>query len=1751
MQVSPEMTTPEVEVPLKPEELPAIPTEVLPEEGAVVDVPAPVISEEDFAVGFGVDPTGGSPDLLAVEDPTVPLEGGTAAQIADIYNLAGVGELRQPVRVSDVITQYSSNGDITGSDISNLISKIGAEDSSIQRELTIKAISDPRVGVEGRIALAQQLSNISEGYDFNAVSRQAMHNANVLENTGDTDEDIEAREAGAQAAEEMPRNIQLETPLPTNEEEAREAYYNMLNQAFAQSEEDMGASDWLGAMVPYRFQVPVMRIYHELGLNSDPTNDLLVKAGGNILLGDALRQIREKIDGMSYQERAEALNKTLKILKVNAGAFGDGNDLVTNHTLEQIFYKDLFGKGEYSQAQLNTLDDVKRYKKELETYKKHGASDALIRTAELKLQRAQDEASGKVGAGPTGATILDNFGSIMDLVGLGSLAKSTLRLGTKWLPKSLSRLRRAAPGTATRTAVDALTDDAVRLKFPNLAKEDIAASSLPAAAKAIQEGGVEGFGELLARQLDTMDGLLRVAKSSNMHAAERAAAFKELQEELGEIAAKPSSTLHLNEGVLTPGADEMAIEAIFGRTKSKPFSNFFRAATAARGEIEATFGVDAAVKVVWRNPATGLLEDVPKEVTAFTKGEFFLSVKDTRAYEASATTFHNLIYGDKDVGNLLFAPSLWKKLQGPSLFSKQTMDNIRATVRHRAEWNKLTAGLFSDVASLDRKQQRILSSVLKDGEKAATATGTGVIYSPSELAAKGLNADGVRGYYAYRNATDIMFQVTNRQTRTRMFREGVKDVHSTTGRVGFAQPRTHAQMTQEMGEELLTYDAALGVFKPMSRAEVAELYKAGKQVARLEQPMLGKGGAEATHVIIDEAAGVKALGLPRQVMNKMEGYYPHMWDGNYVVYGTLKSKTASGQALRHAIGLASNEAEAKAVAERMQKVIDRRKGMGKTSRFETVSYDFDRQLSVDIGKRGRVQEGLYHNMGGPVYGHRNGGSLRNFSKASGDILVDPIESMLRGMEIVGQHVTKGDLATYMRQKAYQYAKDHGLLRDPRIIPSSADDLIKTAAKSSEYEKTVAYLESVDTMLNTRNAVDEAVSSFFLGAEQVVSRYLGKSGLGRFIATKLANKAAKGGDPMSLITGYSHRKYIASSPMAQAALQASQSLMMLGIAPTHYATAVAQTSTISALIAMRSNALHGGKLFAMTREAFLREAEELSKLTGMSAEELVKVVDTIMDSGIVSSVGYHAQMRSSLRAAAEERMMSSAKALHKNTLGNAMARFARAADAQTFGRMSQVGFEAGESINQLVTFLTLYGRDKAKGIANLADPDYVRSLTGSVAELTGDMMIETGFQYQRGWFKAAMQFVSFQHKMILLTLPKRFGGAKSLSGKEKAGMLLGQFLLYGRRGAPHMDAIYRIVDSKIREQAANEGEQNEMYKLWHDPKTKAMMDGVVFDTSANYVLKSLFGGEDEPDYGLAAKFAPGGGAESVVDRLFSLATNPTKTFFGIGGEAIGVGDMISDATDVSLGNSRSNLYRFFKRVGDVTLANIREHDNVPIKERAAELARTGGVQLFSTYDRYLAVKAAERMDGFISSGGTVTEGFSGPLEGILFSQFGIMTKDRESLFEAMDNYREETLAKPGSRQAALDRLANQYWQDLITTSIKYNKEATSAEVWGTLHDRATRERGLLFSVLDPQEAEYIRDKVEDKIDKVLSGNGTSAEAAFIDQMQTDLRKGRFGKEGPDIALALSEEEFVKKNPRLAEIVRQAWLEATNDDYMEKR
>jgi hypothetical protein len=1649
------------------------------EQVAPSEAPAVPVSEAPMPEAL---PTGDAPDffsegpvadmLAETPEAAVPPSKPALEYAASIYTLAGggQGQMVTAESVREALTQ-----DIGRAEIQFVLDEIRASEDGMQREMLLETIQNPRLQVEAKIELMKELDELSglRRYDVNAVQRQALSNIVLADRVAwETPEDQQRADIANVEVEMLPEGVDTSDKGDYTDDELYTSYATLLNAHYTEAEESSSllSKDFLATMLPFRFNVPVASIYNELKIGGE---DVVLDATGTVLVGEALKQIREYIEGATTEQKVDALKVVLRHLKPNSGVFSDGNDFVTMHLLSEIFYKDLTGGRDY-------YDD---------------AIDPLRINGEGVLSLTQ---------------FFDNVGGILDTVMLGGLARGTIKLGSRLLPKSMRTLNRISPKTAAEIAATIANNPALAERLGGAVPAQWMENILPSHRTLLTDGGVNGVEEVMARQAALAKEMQELAGRTSMTMAQRADALAEIDTLLRTGANAQPSALHPARTHIADTGTGIEIKGVFGRDAHNPFNTIIDAREAAK----LTFN-DAPFELLMEQG--GKLVPVPAGRSPTMPGRYFFEVQETRAYDSAQKTVGQLTFGADDVSATRFMGRFWNAIKNPgSVFSREVNDAMSAAVRERYVWSKLTESLTNNFNSLNRGQQQQLSAVLKEGERIKTATGRGTTFTVAELAQRGLGDHAIRAYYEARGAMDVLHNVTNSRLRAQYQAAGLQQVMTPSGAAGLAKLRSTADEAWSdavvVGDKRLmhAFDPVAKQFVVMGEHEIKNLYHSGASLARLKTPMLGKGAEEATHIIVDGAKKVEMRALPRQVINKVEGYYPHMWDSNFVVYGITKGGS------RVAMGLAKTAADAKAAVARM-------KAANKGQKFQDITFDFDRSLRDPAYRSGMIDD-LYLNLGGPVYGERSGGILKNFSKSSGDHMVDPIEAMVRGMELVGQQVTKGELVQHMRNKLQNFLVSEGIaLKNPRKMPITRDDIMDNAAKAAEVQKARVYLDQINMFQRTPDAVDAFTSNFLKNASMAVGEVLGGK-VGNRLATALADKASKGFEPLSWLSSVAHKTIIATAPVTHLALQSMQSMVMLGVAPRAYFSALRQLTGLTSMFGLRTLEA-GGNL--MSKADWDKAYRAASKAMGMPEAEVRALTEAFYNSGLVDAVSHNSIIRQNLRSAAEARRLKSAQGISGGALRDAAGRVVRGVDDKVFGTLGKIGFEAGENINQMLTFLSFYNADRKAGKAFLDNADYVRSLIGRTAEISGNMVPEMGFSYQRGWFKTAMQFVSFQHKMLMMMLPEMMGGSRALTGPQKAGIVLTQFLMYGRRGAPHIDAFYRVVDKQINGLQMEPEEKQQLLEDWR--ALKPVMDGFLGDYMTNGVLKELYG-EQTPEFGFGERLAPGGGTEFMMERLIAIANNPTVEVFGMGGQKV------------------SRLADWGAKVFQTSLGQAQGLDDVPIDVRAEELAKSGGALLFSQYNKILAVQAARLLDGWTTAGGNVSQAYSGELEGSLFKLFGVNTKERDELYRAMDAYQERMETDTSFRDNELREVANKYYQDLVFQSIHAQGQTTSDQHYDNLMDLWTRERNLLFSMMDKQDAARVHELVSDKITAALRSKDP-AEQQFIERLTKSIRENHFGADGPEVSSYLMQQDFVKNNPRLLELVHDAFLEAHADGESE--
>ena len=1671
-------------------------------------------AQEDVA-GPGIDPTVPTEPDVGLRPSRPQLEGA-----AGLYNIAALDMAVTPDNVEESLLKLR-----TPEQVQSLLMGLRGEDEEIRKQASMDTLVNPLVSVDDKLAAIALMQDDVAQHDISSVQRRVGHNMAFYDWQREDEEDSDQwySQAG-QNAEATSRDIEVFDPSQGSHEEQQKNVWSELNEVYKQASENVGVLDFAEQITPIgslpTLNATVARIYNDLGLKGK-----FEKGLSYVAVGEALADLRNTYRQASPDQKEQIAKVVLNAVKNNTGLFQDSNDLVVTQVLDNLFSTELRGQDDYA-FELEAPSDIDQ---QIDALRKRMYQESQPRSPERAAFQEQINQlrKQKTGFGPE--RVLDNTFNLLDLVGVGQVGRTTLTFGRKFIPQMWKRLFQASPKAAAERLADATANPNVAAQMgidPKLAVEQ----GLPNTTGGV-ERGANVLNALAVRQRDAIETALRQAQPVNFTAAERAAALEELSDEVGALVEKKLPKAHVNLTSIVERADGSGadIEAVFGATPDRGYARLGLARTQAQGLVEEVFGADAPYEIVKWNPSTSAFEAVDAALPNNTSGEFFIRATDSRSYASTKNTYGRLNIGDDAVADLALGASVSRWTRALNVFDTELQGWISTRARAASAASNLGAGLMKPIASLPQQEKQWLSTIIKkyEGKKVLTE---------AELRAEGANDAMVEAYQSFRAIDDGIYDLVDQSLRNQYMREGLQDIRVDGVRQGWAKPVAASNRSSVV--DRVVFDPETGTYAKMSAADVEKLYEGGGSVGRLKFPIEGPN-MRATHILLS-GKNTRVLPIPqRGILPRIAGHYPHITQGNYVVYGVLRD----GE--RVALKIAQTAADAEAYAARRNAIIASRTTKGKGSRFSRIHYELDKSLQNPESWGQKLDE-VFTNNGGILYGQRSNARLGNLSPDFGGIEVDPIQALLTGWDVATQNVTKGELIASMKQRLYNFLRkpeNRNLFVDPDTPPQylGVKNVNTEFSNVKARDTALAYAKQIELMEHApdawRNATREAYRrasylAFQLGQKPMVQKAGLKQPL-RKLEKALLDRSRRGSNVVNAGMSYMHAIYIAMAAPKQFILQALQSLYALGLSPTAYARSVQQFTAIAGGVIGRMQTLHGG-VAVLSRDELVNLAKQVAGKFGMKPGEMIDLVDTIVESGLLDAVQHNTMIKEAIADAAKKQLLRTASGSEQslgavsqalNTAGN-IARW-------PIQQLSRIGFQGGENINQIMTFLTLYNADKSKGVADLASHAYRDKLVGRVSELTGNMITEAAPEYTRSFLKPFFQWIQFQHKMVLMTLPKSIGGSSAFTGAEKARMAAVQTLLYGTQATAITALAHQAIERNVVEKLQAEDPNNEFVQFWRSEPAKAAFDGFLFDYTANKALQAIFGESDKEwrDFSWGKAFAPGAGSDFLSERLIGLVTLDKEAMFGV------------------LGQQYSKLAQFADRAWTVAQGQWKGVDDVPFEVRAEQLMKQGLAAAIPMYDKYLAVRWAQEHDERISAGGRISEGFSNDLEAVLSFTLGINTKDAESYYAAMDRLGAEYAS--GSSDP-VQAIADTYWRNLIGNSTKWEAEATDDALYDKLLANWTAEQSLVLSALNRRDKERLNQIISAKLEAVASGeakDADAAETAFVRKFAAKLEQGGYGADGPSLAAYMSELPFVKNNPERAILVQEAWESIINEPMPE--
>lgn len=1656
---------------------------------------------------------------------------GQLSGIAEQYNLAMVSNSSHitPEDVMDMVRR-----DITPYDVQNALAALSDQAPEYRRIAAFNLIGDPRLTVEAKMDLLREVDALGQKKDVNYVTKQAQVNSAAADYMDDDEPDAEG--ALAHSIEQVSLQSNDVAPPPVLPEDI----FNDIRQLYQEADNQESFLDYVEQMTPVgslpTLNKVVSDIYSDLGLNSPAYS--ASDARPWLLVGNAFVELRGMIRQAGPVQRAEIAKVVYKRLKENTGIMQDHNDVVVMQVLQNLFPQEITGSDpfaareeEKTPEQLGELDkQIAAVQAKLDV---QFGPDAPTPEQRKTLASDMDELLGQRYGLPSGRQVANNVFNLLDWTAVGGLVKGTGKL-IRSLPKLLEGMSHTSPQAAARKAaegvLDVSGDTAARLgaKPVDLAENFLANG----ASDVVINRGVNGFAAMTEQMQEQARALVRSLQPLNLTAAEREVALADISRKYSpDILAKTHSVkLHLNQSAVQLSEDGTSanVTAVFGATPYRGYSTLEAARVGARGAIEDVFGKGAPVEII-QKAKDGTWKIVPE---GFQKGrgEFFLRVRDSRSL-ASSETYGTIGLADDATDKLTLSAGAAHWTRGLNIFNDFHYDQISARVRQSSFSGTVWRGLMEPLTKLKTSDKQLLSKIIRENE------GTELATDALELAAGG-NKAVADGYRRFVQIGNIAYHLEDSLKRTAYLREGMSDLYHRGQRIGFGKPLTSTDAVS--GSRKKVFDPETGKFSTMTTTDIDGLYKRGGSLARMKHPVRGKDNIEDALVVLDPKTRGQVKPVPMSgVQAKIPGYYPHMTNRNFVVYAVDRT----GKRVPKAVSFTQDSAMRFVEKKNGQLANLRKKGKGlEWKRYEV---GFDAALTRNDTYAQHLDE-LESGFSQIMFGKRKDGALTQLDNWMEEAELDPIAAMLRATEILSTRITKGEMLQSMRQRVWNSlhtGKNKQFLKNGSATKSynqlTLDDLVEASPDADGLKRHQAMLHRINNMEQSPDFWQAATRNTYRGMAQLAHK-LGLKG-----AEAGAYRLAKSGpNPVSIGLAWLHRMYISAFATKQFVLQVMQSAATAGLlSPGRYAQSIYQGMSIIPAVVMKTGAMHGKRVPGFSLD-MLKTDDFFSKSIGMGKKEYNRLVDIIIERGLIDSVGANTMVKAAINDAADAAARRRASIPRKgvgmavenarDALGPlAPLTRARTYDQAVFGTLNKLGWEGGERINQILSMLTLYNRDRAAGTAKLFDEAYVDSLIGRTAELTGNMVKEAGFGYTHSVLKPFMLWVPFQHKMILQALPKRIGGMQRFSFNEKARMVLGQFLLYGANATAVTAGIHQAIERGVVErlEARPEGERNAFVQFWRNSLTKDVLEGMVFDWFGNKTIQALWGeGETPSDMAWGRALAPGAGHEFVREKVTALASADWKGALGV------------------QGNYASKLARYLGDVSNVVTARMKDFDDMSMQERMGQMTQRGLVDLVPIYGKWTSARWAVAHGMFISENGTLSEPFGNAIEAKLQFLLGVDSKNRTAYYETTDRLRQD-FEDEGKATKAGEQAADIYWKQLIATAVKADKEVPSDDMWQAAMDQWMLDQGLMLSVLGAREKEVFSKRIEAKIDKLAAGQGDSAEMVMMERFTNKLREGGYGEDGPRAAAYFRHLPFVKENPQFLDMLEASWNEIAHEPVPE--
>lgn len=611
----------------------------------------------------------------------------------------------------------------------------------------------------------------------------------------------------------------------------------------------------------------------------------------------------------------------------------------------------------------------------------------------------------------------------------------------------------------------------------------------------------------------------------------------------------------------------------------------------------------------------------------------------------------------------------------------------------------------------------------------------------TDLTARGFTTEEQHTLVAFRNYWDNHHFLENMSLGRSMDKQGYQIFKN-------ANAELHARPIAKDSTLGAMYDPATDTVKAFTKDELDDIYNKGGTIAKFRKTNTF-AGADADHMAVRNTPTeyLRKIRESDQILNYKEGYYQLQYKAPKFV--DLVERNAAGHEInRTTHAVAGDTLEADRFASRMNtnhtgagKYEVRNDERGPLTRDRDEAYHLD-SVSGRIAQRhrGKLLEdasGL-NRLGDGSYVKNPSQVIMDTSRGiAGNIISTPMLDIMKA-----RYVRDFAEFTQLDPLTHQYTFPRGF---SGVVKAGE----QTSSRIADARTTWHYIHNMESSkINSLDQMAKAAFNILGDIEGKVAARLGaKGGAISNHAAEIAASLERGTKSMAQGTGVSGNikggistALLSLNPLRQIPVQAYQAFRTVAYNPggwLRFAMGYNPTGWINAGAIPRLITAYALEASGIGAKVLHKDSKEF--------------LDIVRRTGLLDSIDQSNMVRGTLLQAAES---------GKGSIPSRIAQTGR-----------KIGFDTGESINQLMHMAAVFDRYKRLGL-DMTKRDNIDKMLSETDALTLGQTKSNDFDYQSSSMSGLLQFLQIPHKMLLNYSNRAFTSGQAIQ------MFLGDMLMFG-------------------------------------------------------------------------------------------------------------------------------------------------------------------------------------------------------------------------------------------------------------------------------------------------------------------------------------------------------------------------------------